>query len=139
MRWPKRPIIFMGANPLLGKNEYDASRSSNLAGVQIDFKVNQTTWQQLLPQLNAVKIAPLVKVTGADGKPQHAVQWQCASDGGAIVNLYNASHVVATIVLQSPPFARGQYRDVLTGAAIDAGAKITLSSLEVRLMRWQSR
>jgi len=66
-----------------------------------------------------------------NGKPQSQVQWQVAKTSeGLVVNLYNAGHDPMTVMMTTPM----TMVDLLTRERLPPQAKITLKSLEVRLL-----
>jgi len=121
----KGGIVFYCDKQLLTRNEYDQPREVQIAAQVLPAG---KTWQDTLKDLATI-VAPDVRVKCDTGP---GVQWQSAkTPTGMVINLYNASHDPRTITID----AKEMWIDVLTGQHVMAGEKLTLQSLEVRLLR----
>jgi hypothetical protein len=134
----KGKILFASSSgrELLTRNEYDQPRTAKLPASSLQDPLRlPTKWQELLamlrPRIAQAGLAPTLTMANEKGSPQSQVQWQTAqTPNGRVVNLYNASHDPATVTLTPPTEAV----DLLTGERFAPRARITLKSLDVRLL-----
>ncbi|HEX5243789.1 MAG TPA: beta-galactosidase [Tepidisphaeraceae bacterium] len=133
----KGKIIFASTSnsSLLTRNEYDQPRAAQLPAALLSDPIRlPATWQVLLPMLRSrlkdADVSPMLEVVNAEGSPQAQVQWQTAqTPDGLVVNLYNARHDPATVMVTPPTVMT----DLLSGEKFPPGARITLKSLDVSL------
>jgi hypothetical protein len=123
----KGGMIFYGEKQqLLTRNEYDQPREPHIAAQHLPLG---KSWQETLHAL-ATLVHPDVNVACETGPG--SVQWQTVrTPTGTVINLYNAVHDPRTITIDS----KNLWIDVLSGQHVQAGGKITLQPLEVRLLR----
>jgi hypothetical protein len=134
----KGRILFASATDgkLLTRNEYDQPRPRRLSSGMMQEAIHlPATWHGLLPllqpHLTQAGAAAAVHLVNMNGKPQSQVQWQVAKTSeGLVVNLYNAGHDPMTVMMTTPM----TMVDLLTRERLPPQAKITLKSLEVRLL-----
>jgi hypothetical protein len=122
----KGKLVFCGDEKLLAQNEYDQPREERITATVMPLG---KTWQETLKNLLAELPAPAIKVECEGG---WGVQWQTARmPSGMVVNLYNAAHDPKVLTIASDTM----WMDVLSGRHVEAGEKITLQPMEVRLLR----